>query len=293
MEDEVLDKTADTTLDHSVERYKRGKMDRRDLLKAVIALTGSYTTAHLLLESTGLSANVISPLEAQAANVDAETIKYPSGSIQVEGYLAKPKGTGKFPAIIVIHENRGLNEHIRDVARRFAADGFVALAPDLLSRLGGTATMKTVPEATAAIGRLPIYEALGDLREGFNYLSKHELVDAQKISSIGFCWGGWRSFMLATQVPELHRVVVFYGTTPDRGLENIKSPVLGHYASRDRAITGNTQWTAREMKRLGKQYTYYIYDNTDHAFFNETNGPRHNPEAAKQAWSRTLQFLKG
>lgn len=288
MYDEVIDRT----LDSSVQQYKTGKMDRRDLLKAVIALTGSYTTAHLLLESTGLSANVISPLEAQAAGVDAETIKYPSGSIQVEGYLVKPQGTGKFPAIIVIHENRGLNEHIRDVARRFAAEGFVALAPDLLSRLGGTGSMKTVNEATAAIGRLPIYEALGDLREGVTYLSKHPAVDAQKISSIGFCWGGWRSFTLATQVPNLHRVVVFYGTTPDHGLESINAPVLAHYASRDRAITGNSQWTAREMKRLGKPYTFYIYDNTDHAFFNETNGPRHNPEAAKLAWSRTVQFLR-
>jgi carboxymethylenebutenolidase len=293
MADEVSDKTLDATLDKSVERYKSGKMDRRELLKAVIALTGSYTTAHLLLESTGVSANVISPLEAQAAGVDAETIKYPSGSIQVEGYLAKPTGTGKFPAVIVIHENRGLNEHIRDVARRFAAEGFVALAPDLLSRLGGTASMKTVNEATAAFGRLPVYDALGDLREGHTYLSKHALVDPQKVSVLGFCWGGWRSFMLGTQVPELHRVVVFYGTTPDRGLENIKAPVLAHYASRDRAITGNSQWTAREMKKLGKQYTFYIYDNTDHAFFNETNGPRHNPEAAKLAWSRTVQFLKG
>ena len=289
METEVVEKTLDTT----VEQYKKGKMDRRELIKAVIALTGSYTTAHLLLESTGLSANVISPLEAQAAGVDAETIHYPSGSVQVEGYLVKPQGTGKFPAIMVIHENRGLNEHIRGVARRFAGEGFVALAPDLLSRAGGTASMKTVNDATAAIGRLPVWDAIGDLREGVSYLSKHPAVDAQKISSIGFCWGGWRSFTLATQVPNLYRAVVFYGSTPDQGLESIKAPVLTHYASRDRAITGNSQWTAREMKRLGKQFTYYIYDDTDHAFFNEENGPRHNAAAAGLAWSRTLEFLRG
>lgn len=289
MEHEIIGKSLETT----VEQYKKGKMDRRELLKAVIALTGSYATAHLLLESTGLSANVISPLEAQAAGVDAETIRYQSGSVQIEGYLVKPQGAGKFPAIIVIHENRGLNEHIRGVARRFAGEGFVALAPDLLSRAGGTASMKTVNEATAAIGRLPIFDAIGDLLEGFAYLGKQPPVDAQKVSSIGFCWGGWRSFMLATQVPELHRAVVFYGSTPDLGLESIAAPVLAHYASRDRAITGNSQWTAREMKRLGKPFTYYIYDDTDHAFFNEENGPRHNAAAAKLAWSRTLQFLRG
>lgn len=277
-------------LETTVGLYRDGKIDRRGLIKAVVGMTGGYTAAHLFLESTGL-AGVISTLEAQAAGVDAEMVKYTSGTAQVEGYLVKPRGAGPFPAVIVIHENRGLNDHIRDVARRFAGEGFVALAPDLLSRLGGTASMKTVPEATAAIGRLPVMAAISDLRESYNHLSKLPGVDAQKISALGFCWGGWRSFTLATQVPTLHRAVVFYGSTPDMGLANIKAPVLAHYASRDRAITGNSQWTAREMKRLGKGYTYYIYDDTDHAFFNDT-GERHSPEASKLAWSRTLQFLR-
>lgn len=288
MKHEVVDQTLDTT----VKRYAEGKMDRRELIKAVIALTGSYAAAHLLLESTGVAANVISPLEAQAAGVDADTIQYASGGVQVEAYLAKPQGTGTFPAIVVIHENRGLNEHIRGVARRFSAEGFVALAPDLLSRLGGTSSMTTVQEATAAIGRLPVWDAIADLREGYGYLAKHPAVDAQKISSIGFCWGGWRSFTLATQLPTLYRAVVFYGSTPDLGLESIKAPVLAHYASRDARITGNALWTEREMKRLGKPFQYHVYDDTDHAFFNETNGPRHNPAAAKLAWSRTLEFLR-
>jgi carboxymethylenebutenolidase len=281
----------DTSLETAVAAYRNRQLDRRSLIKAAVALTGSYTTAHLLLETTGV-VDLISTVEAQTAGVQADTVTFPSGSAQVTGYLVRPAGTGRAPAIIVIHENRGLNEHIRDVARRFAAEGFVALAPDLLSRLGGTASMKTVQEATAAIGRLPIFDALADLRESFNFLAKQPTVDATKISSIGFCWGGWRSFMLATQQPALYRSVVFYGTTPDLGLDNIKAPVLAHYASRDRAITGNSQWTAREMKRLGKNYTYYIYDDTDHAFFNDT-GERHNPEASKLAWSRTLQFLRG
>ena len=289
MKNEVNEPTIETT----VERYQAGTMNRRELIKTVIGITGSYAAAHLLLESTGLSANLISTVEAQAAGVDAETIHYPSGRVSIEGYLAKPQGTGKFPAIVVIHENRGLNEHIRDVARRFAGEGFVALAPDLLSRAGGTASMKTVPEATAAIGRQPVWDLVGDLREGVAYLAKHPAVDAQKISSIGFCWGGWRSFTLATQVPTLYRAVVFYGSTPDVGLESIHAPVLAHYASRDRAITGNAPWTAREMKRLGQPYTYYIYDDSGHAFFNDTNVPAHNPAAAKLAWTRTLQFLRG
>ena len=98
--------------------------------------------------------------------------------------------------------------------------------------------------------------------------------------------------MLASQVPELKHAVVFYGGTPDRGMENIKASVQAHYASRDRAITGNSQWTAREMKKLGKNFTFFIYDDTDSQFFNETVKPRYNSEASKMAWSRTVQFLK-
>ena len=286
------DKVVDQTLETTVGLFRDGKLDRRGLIKSVVTLTGGYAAAHMFLESSGLAGGLISTLEAQAAGVDAETIKYASGAVQVEGYLVKPRGAGPFPAVIVIHENRGLNEHTRDVARRFAAEGFVALAPDLLSRLGGTASMKTVPEATAAIGRLPVFAAIADLREGFNYLSKHAAVNPQRISALGFCWGGWRSFTVATQVPELAKAVVFYGSTPDMGLENIKAPVLAHYASRDRAITGNSQWTAREMKRLGKSYTFYIYDDTDHAFFNDTGGERHSAVASRLAWSRTLEFLR-
>ncbi|MBI4465071.1 MAG: dienelactone hydrolase family protein, partial [Acidobacteria bacterium] len=144
-----MDETAKThQIRQNVDLYRTGAITRRDLLRSLIAITGSYTAAHLFLESSGLAQSVISSREAEAANVAAEMVEYPSGDITVAAYLAKPKTAGKHPAILVIHENRGLNEHIRDVARRFAAEGFVALAPDLLSRAGGTAKMKTVQEAT-------------------------------------------------------------------------------------------------------------------------------------------------
>lgn len=271
--------------------YSKGFLNRRELLKSIIALTGSYTAAHLFLESSGLAATLISQRESQAANVDAEAVQFPSAQFQIAAYLVKPKDSGKHPAVIVIHENRGLNEHIRDVARRFTSEGFVALAPDLLSRVGGTAKMKTPEDATRAISELGPYDSVEDLRAGFAFLGKDPTVDSQKISSVGFCWGGWRSFMVATEVPTLYRAVVFYGSTPADGLEKIQAPILAHYAQLDHRITGNAIWTEKTMKQSGKQYTFYVYPNANHAFFNDT-GPRYDPEAAKLAWTRTLEFLR-
>src|SRR3990167_1903393 len=171
----------------SIHRYRHGLIDRRELLRSVIAATGSYTAAHLFLETSGLAATLIFQVESAAANVTAETIRYPSGEFQIEGYLVKPRSSGKHPVVLVIHENRGLNEHIRDVARRFAAEGFVALGPDLLSRAGGTAKMRSEREATEAIGRLPLTGVLDDLKAGFGFLEKHPDVDPKRVCSVGFC----------------------------------------------------------------------------------------------------------
>src|SRR5216684_5852009 len=157
-------------ISESLESYRSGRINRRELLHSIIAVTGSYTAAHLFLESTGLAATLISSVEAQNVNVDAETVKYPSGRFEITAYLVKPKGAGKHPGVIVIHENRGLNEHIRDVTRRFASEGFIALAPDLLSRVGGTGQTRgaggeagdttgesnRTGDAAQAIARLPI-----------------------------------------------------------------------------------------------------------------------------------------
>lgn len=289
---ESLPTRADARIEQEIEQYARGKTSRRELLQSLLAITGSYATAHLFLESSGLAATLIAQREAEAANLDTETVSYPSGNIPVQAYLAKPRGTGRRRAVLVIHENRGLNEHIRDVARRFASEGFLALAPDLLSRAGGTARMRTPNDATEAIGLLPIAAVLDDLKAGFEFLTKRPDVDPEKISAVGFGWGGWRSFVMATSVPALYRAVVFYGSTPQSGLENIQAAVLAHYAQWDYAVTGNALFTDEEMKKLGKQFQYYVYPETEPAFFNDT-GPRHNPAPAALAWRRTIEFLRG
>jgi carboxymethylenebutenolidase len=294
-------------ISESLESYRSGRISRRELLQSIIAVTGSYTAAHLFLERTGLAATLISTIEAQNANVDAETVKYLSGRFEITAYLAKPRGAGKHPGVIVIHENRGLNENIRDVTRRFAAEGFIALAPDLLSRVGGTGTStrsrpagpvdaadesgRTGGDVTEAIASLPLYGAIDDLKAGFEFLEKNPAVEPTHISTVGFCWGGWRSFTLATVLPKLSKTVVFYGSSPDAGFEKIQSPVLAHYAEADTRITGNALWTKKMMDSASKKFQYYIYPKTDHAFFNDT-GNRYNPDASKLAWQRTLEFLR-
>jgi carboxymethylenebutenolidase len=251
-----------------------------------------YGVVRLLPGAIGLAALVAAPTEARAAGITIETVEFPSGDLKVRASLARPDSRGKHPAVLVIHENRGLNEHIRNITRRFAMEGFVALAPDLLSRTGGAESVRTVGDAADALGSQPVTAAMGDLTAAFEYLRKREEVDPQRISSVGFGWGGWRSFMLATEVPELYRAVVFYGASPDAGFEKIKAPVLAHYGEWDYVVSGNRLWTADRMAAAGKKFQSYIYPESDAAFFNDT-GPKYNAAAAKLAWERTLEFLRG
>lgn len=276
-----------------VQEYENGRIDRRTLLAALSRLLGGYGAAHLYLELSGIAAGVLSAQESQRRGVDSETVRYSGPGGPIEAYLARPKGAGPFPAILVIHENRGLNEHTRDVARRFAVEGLIALAPDALSRRGTTAKMESVDKAREAIGTLTPAEILGDLQAGYRYLEDARGVDRKRISSIGFCWGGARSFTLAVEVATLYRAVVFYGSPPAQDkFAAIQCPVLGIYGEKDLRITSTVEATAAAMKKLEKRYQYKIYPGADHAFFNDT-GPRYDAAASKDAWERTLAFLRG
>lgn len=275
-----------------VEDYRDRRIDRRDFFTRLIAVTGTYATAQLLLERTGLAQTVVSKVESENANVDSMTVEYMS-DMKLSGYLSKPKKKGKYPAIIVIHENRGLNDHTRDVARRFAAEGYVALAADALSRKGGTAAMDTPEKVTEAFQTIPSTDVMRDLNAGLAFLNKHENVKKGKLASIGFCWGGARSFLLSAEPNELKAAVVFYGTAPDDAtLAKVHAPVFGVYGEADTRITSAVPKVAETMKTLGKKYEYKIYPDAKHAFFNDTNAQRYNAEAAKDAWVQTLAFLK-
>jgi carboxymethylenebutenolidase len=271
----------------------RVEINRRELLQSLAAVSTSCAIGYFFLESNARASSLPRQKEAQSDGADGEMIHYPSssGKYQIAAHMAPPKASGPHPAVILVHENHGLDENIKVVARRFAAEGFVALAPDLLSPMGGTASMPTERAATVAVRRLNMYGTVDDLKASFDYLEKDQAVDAQKVAAVGFDWGGWRTFSLAATVPNLYKAVVYYGATPDDGLDEIKAPVLAHYAERDGRWTGQAVWTREQMTKMGKQYQFFIYPDTDHDFFNPEN-PAYDPAAAKLSWARTLAFLR-
>lgn len=281
------------TIESAIGQYKGGALSRRLFLARLITITGSMAATHLLLESSGLADTLISDVESHNAKVASEAVRYPSEKdVSMTGYLSVPTGEGKFPAVVVIHENRGLNDHTRDVARRFAAEGFVALAPDLLSRKGGTGTMESPDKAREAITSLPAEDAVTDLKASLAFLNSHVKVNQGQLGSVGFCWGGARSFLLAAQSEILRAAVVFYGSAPEaETLAQVRCPVLGLYGETDERITSRVPEVAAAMKQAKKSYEYKIYAGAGHAFFNDT-GERYDAEAAGDAWIRTLAFLR-
>ena len=264
------------------------RVGRRHLVKSIFtAACGSLAAlAFMMVSAPGWA----SPRPAQGANADTSTVTYDSGGTNISAYLAKPKSAGKHRAVIVVHDTAGLSDDIRDTAQQFAAEGFLALAPDMLSRSGGA---KSPEQSAAAVRALDPMDTVADLQAAFAYLQKSPDVDPDKISVVGFGWGGWRSFMLAATTPSLYRTVVYSGATPvpDQPLKDIHSPVLGNYGQYDYQNAGNTIWTAKTMKDLGKKYTPYIYPNAMAGFYNP-KGRQYDAEAAKTAWTRTLEFLK-
>jgi carboxymethylenebutenolidase len=275
------------------DKYVHGVIDRRGFLDAAAKFAVGGVTAAMLLDE--LSPNFV---EAQQVPKDdkrlaAEYIEYdsPQGNGKMRGYLVRPadaKGK-KLPAVLVVHENRGLNPHIEDVARRVALEGYMAFAPDALTPLGGypgteDKARELFPKLDQAKTREDFVTAVGVLRTRPDCTGK--------VAVVGFCYGGGIANMLATRVPELAGAVPFYGGQPKaEDVPNIKAPLLIHYAENDERV--NAGWPAYEaaLKANKKTYEAYIYPGTQHGFNNDTT-PRYDPAAAKLAWSRTLEFFK-
>jgi len=292
---------ADPRLERIAAEYRSGSIDRRIFMERLISVLGSYTLAHHFLETSGWAMSVVSPQESQARNdpawagsfrVESTAVTYPGEGATLQGYLSRPRNGGPFPGVLLIHENRGLNDHIRDVARRLAAEGFAVLAVDQLSRQGGTGSFSSPDDAGAAFRTLSDDQVMQDLDAAYRYLNSHALVQADHIAVMGFCWGGQRAFLYATANPGLKATVVFYGTPPPEDkLADVQSSLLGNYAENDSRVTSTVAATEAAMTKLGKSYDAKVYPGTEHAFFNET-GPRYNESAAQDAWTRTLAFLK-
>lgn len=251
----------------------------------------SASAAVLIRAQASLDPAVTIPENDPAIAVELVSYPVPEGSIQA--YLARPRDGERAPGIVVVHENKGLVPYIRDVARRLARHGYVALAPDLLSPVGGTDSFSDPAEATAALGRRNPEEMVQDLREAVSYLAAQPFVDAQRLGAIGFCFGGGMTWRLTCTDARLKASVPFYGPNPPlEQVPNIRAAVLGIYGGLDERINAGIPAIEAAMAEHQKVFEKEVYPGAQHAFHNDTNPDRYHPEAARAAWVRATEWFQ-
>lgn len=307
------------------EDYEEGRLSRRDALKLIASVTGSLIAANSILaacapqpeetatgvnspldETAAASAPTGQPVPTSASAPDAaygtvvpedpaiiaSEIQFPAadGSSLI-GYLAQPSSGESSPIILVCHENRGLTPHIQDVTRRLAKAGYIGLAMDLLSHQGGSAVVGEA-NVPGALGNTPPEQFVEDFKSGWRYLQNLSFAQADKVGMTGFCFGGGVTWQVAAHMPELLAAVPFYGPPPSiEDVPNINAAVLAIYGELDDRINSSIPAIEEAMAANNKIYEKIIYPNADHAFHNDTS-PRFNPEAAKDAWERTLAWFE-
>lgn len=271
--------------------YAHGFITRRELFDRAAKFAVGGLTVAAVVESVMPRYAEAQQIREDDPRVAGERIEYPSpqGAGTMGAYLVHPAGAeGKLPGVVVIHENRGLNPHIADVARRVAVEGYLAIAPDVLFPLGGYPG--TDDEGRALQRERDRDEMEQDFIAAIRWLQEHELCTG-KVGCIGFCFGGSMTNLMAVRVPDLAAAVPFYGGQPAVDeVENINAPLLLHFGALDERV--NAGWPAYEeaLKAAGKEYTAHFYPGANHGFHNDTT-PRYDEEAAKLAWSRTVEFL--
>jgi carboxymethylenebutenolidase len=272
------------------DEYCHGDIDRREFLKRAGALgAAGIAMAHALMPRYA-QAQTISFTDSR---IKAQYVTYPSpggNGEQMRGYLAQPSGQGPFPAVLVIHENRGLNPYIEDVARRAAVEGFVALAPDGLAPLGGYPGNDDDGRALQA--KLDQAKLRTDMLNSAKFLKAHKL-STGKLGATGFCWGGGTVNYLAVALgPDLHAAAPFYGAAAETaGVAKIKAPILAHLAENDARINEMYPSFEQALKAASVRHEIHVYPGTQHGFHNDST-PRYNEAAAKLAWQRTVAFFK-
>jgi carboxymethylenebutenolidase len=264
-------------------------LDRRLFLQRLTALVGSTAAALALLPQLESSHAAAQTVPENDARLKTEDVKYPGSKGEVSGYVARPAAGARGPGVVVIHENRGLQPHIRDVARRAALAGYVALAPDLMSAIGGTPASED--EARTKFAQVDVTVAFADALKSIEYLRGRPDA-AGKIGVVGFCWGGSMVGRIAASGADVQAAVVFYGTAPAvEQVPAIKTPLLLHYAGIDERVNATVPPFEAALKAGGKTYTLHMYEGAQHAFHNDTAGARYDATAARLAWSRTIEFF--
>jgi len=270
--------------------YRHGRTDRRAFIRKLAMVAGSTAAALALLPVLEENSLKASNSFQEDPDLVTEFIKYPGETGEIRAFMARPKEGKKFPAVIVIHENRGLVPHIRDVTRRMAKEGFLTIAPDALTPVGGT------PDDISNVGEL--FKQLNSEQTVKNFVAavkylKTNPLSTGKVGCTGFCWGGAMTNQVAVNSPDLDAAVPYYGMQPsEEQVAKIKAPIMAHYAGDDTRINGGIPAFEEALKKFNKEYQIFMYEGAQHAFNNDSNAERYNEKAAKLAWGRTIGFFK-
>lgn len=269
------------------DEYTHKPLSRNEFLRRLAILAGGTAAAMTLLPM--LEVNYAHAAVTPSDDLFTETISYAGVNGEMKAYVARPKEEKRYPAIVVIHENRGLNAHIEDVARRAAKAGYLAIAPNALAPLGGTP--QNEDEARAKFQELKAEDSLQNFIRVFDYLPKRADVNG-KYGCVGFCWGGAMANNLAVNVPALQAAVAFYGRQPSaENVAKIKAAMQLHYGGLDEGVNKGIPAFEEALKQNKIIYELYIYEGVQHAFHNDTAPTRYNEAAAKLAWQRTIDFF--
>lgn len=270
------------------DEYTHTPLTRNEFLNRLVQLTGSTAAAMAVLPL--IEVNQAHAAITSADKLFTEYISYPAVNGTMQAYVARPEKKGKYAAVVVIHENRGLNAHIEDVARRAAKAGYLAIAPNALAPVGGTPANED--EARQKFQTLKQEDSLQNFMKVFDYLKTRQDCNNQ-FGCVGFCWGGAMSNNLAVNVPALKAAVAFYGRQPQAtDVPKIKAAVQLHYAQLDEGVNKGVAVYEEALKNAHISYELYYYEGVNHAFHNDTAPTRYNEAAAKLAWQRTLDFFK-
>ncbi|MFN7102214.1 MAG: dienelactone hydrolase family protein [Pseudorhizobium sp.] len=276
---------------NAYDEYTHLSLDRRAFMERLTMLAGSGAAAAAIapmLAASGAQAQMVPESDDRLV---AEEVTYPGSTGEMKAYLVRPAdAAADLPAVIVIHENRGLNMHIRDVARRMALEGFVALAPDFLSPAGGTPADED--QARQLFGSLDAEATAADAEATRVYLAGLDGTNGE-VGAVGFCWGGGLVNRMATKSPELGAGVAYYGSqAPAEDVPAIEAPLMLHYAGLDERINAGIDAYRAALEEHGKTFEIHIYEGVNHAFNNDTSAARYDKAAADLAWARTVEFFK-
>ncbi len=272
------------------DEFTHGHMERRDFLGNLAKMAGSMSAAVALMPQLENDYTRRGIVDGDEARIQGDYVTYPGPAGDVRAYLAQPSATGDVPAVVVIHENRGLNPHIEDVARRAAAAGYLAIAPDALSPLGGTPS--DTDQARDMMRQLDADATRDNFVAGVAYGKAHDR-STGRVGCVGFCWGGAMANQLAVHSPDLQAAVPFYGRQPAaEDVPRINAALLLQYAGLDERINAGIPAYEAALRAAHVDYQVYVYDGVNHAFHNDTSPTRYDEAAATLAWQRTMDFFE-